>query len=418
MYRLLLRLILTSLIATAFFNASFATASAPAAAVESALDQQADQLFSDFQKAYPHADLTVLTHAKRAAVYRIKQMGVVTDLLKASGHAPATALIAAEILSTFVVAPIAASMGQPAIAGVAVTVPWGLVAGFGVFSYQRIKQRYKIARSLGLYSLRSLDRVRELVVGYDLKHRVSTVVYQSLANDLGSLEFDVLRKSVDQGKTKTPAIELSELETFVRSTPEGVSYLQQIYLERLDSPLYSTLLLRFISESDELTEKLVGLVSTRLTDVAAASERSSALRQHLINVGDVRLKVDREIRLAQKSRAALKKLVKAGTLSKAQADELKAHFKKEIARFSELRRELVNHEYVVLLKAKADLSDGASVDSLSVSKDRATELIALSQRSRAQTAPPPVDKSAPKPALFKRTERRAVLNALTCSSVF
>jgi hypothetical protein len=340
------------------------------------IDRQADLAFKEFQKTYPQAPIGFLKKTQREVVYRLKQMHVLTDVLKASGPAPATTLVAVEVLTTFVFAPLATAMGKPVIAGVMVTVPWGIVAGFGVFSYQMIKVRRALAKELGVNSLREFDRVRRAVVGYDIKNRVSSAIYQSLKGT--SVEFEILRKAVDPETTKTPSITIAELEAMVKSQPEGSAYLQTVYMDRLDSMYYSALLLRFVNSSPELTSELVATLSAR--EKAGPADQSAVLRKHLIATDDVQNQIEREIKKIQIEKVATKKRLKKGELTKEQAKEFKAHLASELKRLQDVRAQVTRAEYVILIGANAAMSSGdaSALDALVASKqadlrDLATE---------------------------------------------
>jgi hypothetical protein len=424
-------LVALSFVSTSFAANSYATTgrsiasvSAPLFAQETELvaeiDRQADVVFKKFvEDSDGRIPLSTLQKAQLEVVYRLKQMHVLTDILKASGPAPATTLLATEILSNFVLAPLATAFGKPAVAGVMITVPWGVVAGFGVFSFQLAKQRFLIARSLGRYSLRSLDKVRKLVVGYDIKYRVSSSIYQDLNQNV--TEFEILKKGLNLDSAKMPSLLVSELEGMVRSAPEGVDYLESIHMEKLDPSFYSALLLLFINDSEELTSKLVSLVRDR-SPLEKASEDPFSIRRHLMGVDDVQMQIDRSIKNLQIEKAGLKKRLKSGDVLEFEAARIKAHAVKEIVRLREVRDRLVRHEYSVLTAAELRLSAGESPASLTIEASRATELVSLALEAYVKPAKSAViDVGAARSTAAERV--RAVIRAvsaqpLTCSDLF
>lgn len=359
-------------------------------ALESEIDRQADVVFKEFiASVNSRVPLSALQIAKRAAIYKLKQMHVLTDILKAAGPAPATTILATELLTNFVLAPIATAFGRPVIAGVIFTVPWGLITGFGVFSYQMMRDRYTVARSIGVSSLRSLDQIRKLVVGYDLKYRVSSVIYQSLTAD--RVEFEVLRSAWNFDEAKVPTVTIAEFEAMVRQAPGGPEYLEQIYLEKLDPAFYAALLLRFTNESERLTSQLVQVVRARMPEVKDSSD-PLGLRRHLIEVDDIKKQLDREIRNYQTAKAGLKKLVKAGTLTAEVAAAKKSHASREIVRLRDVRNRVMRHEYAALLEARASLAANAGrassirASSLRVLASRESDLLSLA--TEASLKPP------------------------------
>lgn len=432
----LFRLFLSLFLVFSFGAASFAEPTGPtrslASVSESAplfarevelaseIDRQADVVFKKFvEESGTHVPLTTLQKAKRIAIYRLRQMNILTDILKAAGPAPATALLASEILTNFVLAPIATAFGKPAVAGVMITVPWGVIAGFGVFSVQVAKERFQIARSLGRFSLGSLDRLREIVIGYDVKHRVSSVIYQALNSEL--TEFEVLKKGWAFETAKQAGVLVSELEDIVKRDANGAAYLEAIYLEKLDPSFYSALLLRFINESESLTVELVSTVRSRMPAVTASTD-PLALRRHLIGIDDVKMQLDRDIRNLQKMKAALKKRFKSGEISEFQRARLKVEALAEISRLQRVRDRLVRHEYAVLVQAEGHAVNGLALTSLKIEAARSEELVQLALE--AHVRPPKSGIAAVGAARSAPSERiqavaRAVsARALLCQDLF
>jgi hypothetical protein len=390
----------------------------------SEIDRQADVVFTGFlASSGSRVPLSTLKKAQRAAVYRLKQMHVLTDILKSSGPAPATAMLATEILTNFVLAPIATAVGRPALAGIIVAGPWGLVTGFSVFAYQIAKQRLTVARSLGIWTLGPLDKLRKLVVGYDLKYRVSSVVYQSMMSDIGEVEFEVLRKGWAFDEAKMPGVLISELETIVSKSVDGPAYLQAIQFDKFDSTFYSALLLRFINENDDLTGNLLDLVRARIPEMTASNDALS-IRRHLLGVGDVKLQLTREIQNSQKATANLKKRVKDGEMTSQEAKALKAHSKDDVNRLHALRGELMRHEYAVLLEAQAMAVNGVSPESVLVSSARSEDLLKIALEAHVRPPKNAVIEAARTSTRLSTSEQvRAVVRAvsarpLVCQDLF
>ena len=111
--------------------------------------------------------------------------------------------------TNFVIAPMFAAKGHLVLASVSVAVPWGLIAATAAAGYQIVKDRLRLARDLGtsLRSLREADRIREIVLGYDVKYRVSTVMLEFVQNSFEqNIEFEVVSKM----KNAETAAKLSE----------------------------------------------------------------------------------------------------------------------------------------------------------------------------------------------------------------
>lgn len=415
--KLLVSLLLSlSLVTSAFAeNRTRSIASVPSsrdanlrvAELVSAIDRQADEVFRDFRSTHPDVPLSILKHVQREAAYRLKQMNVMTDILKASGPTIATSIVATEILTTFVLAPLAGAMGKPALAGVFLVAPWGLIAGAGTFAYEVLKIRVKIARRLGLRSLGSLDRFRADVVGYDLKNRVSSIIYENIEGDIGTVEFEVLRKSMNFEAAQTPAVTIAELEEFLKASSEGEAYLRKIYMEKLDPAFYSALLLRFIDESDELTDRLTALIRERGEAVVTGP---SAVRRHLLAAHDVQIAIDREIKALQIQHAGLKKRVKAGEITSHEAKAAKVRTGAELVRLRLLRRSLMHHEYTVLLDAVSNFAKGTAIEDLNPVPQRASDLVDIAAQIRTKPSET-VEAARPRPVTPS-------IGLLSCSALF
>ncbi|RYZ74392.1 MAG: hypothetical protein EOP05_09255 [Proteobacteria bacterium] len=343
----------------------------------SEIDAQADVVFKEFQKTYPKAPLSFLKKAQREIVYRLKQMHVLTDILKASGPAPATTLLAVEVLTTFVFAPLATAMGKPAVAGAMVVVPWGIAAGFGVFSYQMLKVRRNLAKELKVSSLKEFDQIRKVVVGYDIKNRISSAMYQSLKGN--TVEFEILRKAVSPATTKTPSITIAELEAMVTSQVEGAQYLQAIYMEKLDPMYYSALLLRFVNNNEGLTSQLVATLSAR---EKLGSDQSSSVRKYLMASDDIQNQIEREIKKIQLEKIATKKRVKAREMTKDEAKELKKHLASELTRIQAVRHQVTRAEYMLLIESKSALAEANQAALGALVTERQTQLNELAGEAR------------------------------------
>ena len=310
------------------------------------IDRQADAIFTELKRQQPDFSINSFQHAERAAVYQLRQLHVLTDILKATGPAPATALVATELLTNFVLAPLLAARGETAAAGIALTVPWGLVAAVGVASYDVMKMRFQIAHELGITSMSELDRIRKIVIGYDIRHRVSSAIYHSTLQEVArDKEFDILKSNIDADSAQIPFMSIRELETLIRSEPRGAVYLDQIYLEKVDSELYVALMLRYLDESPQLTEQLLTLLQAREPQV---TENSNRLRHHLIALDDLRKQIARDIKGIQEDLKDLKRAVKEKTVSAEFEKAEKRRFASATRSLQKAREFTARHEYALL----------------------------------------------------------------------
>ncbi|MEK7358704.1 MAG: hypothetical protein AAB250_19825, partial [Bdellovibrionota bacterium] len=330
------------------------------------IDRQAEVIFQEIKRQQPELPVTIVQKTQREAVYRLKQMHVLTDVLKAAGPTPAVALVAAEVLTTFILAPMFAAKGNVVMATLMVTVPWGIAAGAAAASYEMVKHRLKIARDLkaGFWSLHQADKIREIVLGYDVKYRISTVMFESMKESLAKdLEFEVVKKMKTAELARAPFVTVAELDALIRNTPEGALFLGRIYFERLDRELYSALMLRYLNDHPVLVEKLLELLESR---TPAVPIEAALLRKHLLAVDDLKKLIARDLMTIQIELKASKKKVKSGEMTKEAADQSKLYLKQEIKRLQVARGDVIRHEYALLLDAKSAFNekDFAAVDGI------------------------------------------------------
>jgi hypothetical protein len=366
------------------------------------IDRQADAVFEELKRQQPDLPITLLKKTQREAIYRLRQMHVITDVLKASGPKPAIALVAGEILTNFIIAPMFAAKGNLLMATASAAIPWGIMAAGAVAAYDMMKLRLKLAKDLNssLRGLREADKVREIVIGYDAKYRVSTVMFEMMKDSIATeLEFEVVKKMKAADATRTPFVTVGEIEALVKSTPEGSIYLQRIYFERLDKGLYTALMLRYLNDDAELAERLLELLKAR---APLLSVEAKALRDHLLGVDDLKKLIARDLRTIQAELKALKTKKKAGEMTEAQAAQAKVYLQGEIKRLQGARKDVVHHEYALLLDVKGSFHAGDVAAVESIAREYTPILAELEVSSRhvplnVATLAPPSKASVPAP---------------------
>lgn len=390
---------------TSLFTHSMTAVAAPSPQEEQLvheIDRQADAIFDELKRQQPDFEITFLKKTQREAVYRLRQMQVLSDVLKASGPKPAIALVAGEILTNFIIAPMFAAKGNFVMATASAAIPWGLLAASAVASYDMMKHRLKLAKDLNsdLRSLRQADKIREAVLGYDVKYRVSTAMFEMMKGELSTeVEFEVVRKMRNADATHTPFITVGEIEALVKSTPEGAVFLQRIYFEKLDKGLYTALMLRYVSEDANLAERLLDVLKARQP---VLSVEVPALRNHLLAVDDLKKLIARDLRTIQAELKALKKKKKDGAMTEAEVVRAKTYLQSEIKRLQAARRDVVHHEYALLLDVKSSYQEREHSTVQTIARVYTPVLADLETSSRhvplnLATLEPPAKSSVPAP---------------------
>jgi hypothetical protein len=325
------------------------------------INRQADLVFARLALEPGAPNYGPIKHIQRAATYRLKQMHVLTDIMKAAGPSPAIAIVATEVVTDFILAPVFMAIGRPVLAGAMVVIPWGMVAGAGVMAYQVTKLRRAISSELGGVSLSELDRIRKVITGYDLKHRVSSVIFKAaseeMSEDKKTFEIEVLKKL--NGSPSRSHVTVSELVNLVQSRPGGKEFLGRIYFERLDQALYAELLLRTINEDPVLLTQFLSLLKAR--DISEA-DRFPELRRLLLIIDDLRDQVDRQLKQTQLEKSLLKKALKLKKLNRDEFKQGKDFLNSEFARMSDVRLSIIREEYRLLLLVKNADQDRVEID--------------------------------------------------------
>lgn len=383
-------------------------------AVASEVERLAEELFRLIREKQPTPAGTLLEKAHREAFYQFKRLRVLGDIVKTFGPAPAASAVAVEVIANLVIAPALIATGNPAAAGVVVAGPWGSLLAVGVAGIQVWYDRYKIARDLNVRSLRELDRLRKVIVGYDIKNRISSAVYEATSIELQKdASFEILKKIVPPESAFKPFVTLKELETILRTTPEGSLFLQQVYMQRLHTDFYSFLILRFVAEHPSLSERVADVVSSRSPQI---QNLSPEVRQHLIEVDELRKRIAFNLRVLQEDTKKLNGRVKAGELTAENSKILKAHFRSEGKRLQKLRKEIVRHEYGVLLAAQPilEMTDTAALERVVHEFDPALRNLERSTKVAVAPALAAVSTQA-RPS---QNTRALQPRALTCRSLF
>ncbi len=312
----------------------------------SEIDEQADAIFNDFKATNPKAPIGFLKKTKNQIVFRLKQMGVLADYLKASGKAPALTMLAGMIVVDCVVVPILAVTGHPVAAGVVYSVPWGSFAGAGVFTYLALKTRRQIARELDVPSLKDADQLRKMLLGYNVKHRVLEAAVTSI--DGSAHEFEVLRNALKPEFLTNSTASINELEALVLSHTEGRPYLDTVFMQKLHPALYAQLLLRFITSHEELVSKLIENLESRPARVF--SFENAQARETLTIAADLRDQIQRETnKIAHLKSDLMKKRLRSGDILGSKTKSLALHLNSEFDRLQEIRREAALAEYSLLI---------------------------------------------------------------------
>lgn len=334
------------------------------------IDVQADAIFNDFKATHPKAPLGFLKKTKNQIVFRLKQMGVLADYLKASGKAPALTMLAGMIVVDCVIVPILAVTGHPVAAGVVYSVPWGSFAGAGVFAYLALKTRRQIARELNVPSLKDADQLRKMLLGYNVKHRVLETILTSI--DGRAREFEVLRTTLKRELLTNSTVSIEELEGLVLSHAEGKPYLDTVFMQKLHPALYAQLLLRFITSHEELVSKFVESLESRPARIL--SIENAQARETISIAADLRDQIQRETnKIAHLKSDLMKKRLRSGDVLGSKTKSLAVHLNSEFDRLQEIRREAALAEYSLLVSLS--LKSSSSLETKIESSDRTRGLV-------------------------------------------
>lgn len=315
-------------------------------ALVSEIHRIADKAFAEIKAKDPHAKVTQLKKVERAAIHRLKETKKLVELARSLNPKIGISVVATEVVVTVLGFGLI-STGQVIAGTVVLNFPSAPLLLSVMVAYEIQKIKWQIGRELKT-SVRELENIRKEVIGYNTKHKITTLILQD--GDV-QRELELVTKPIKNGSQVSEMITLNEVEKIVSRTADGESFLAHAYHQRGNKEVYASLLLQYLNDSPETLAILLEVLSQQRSKVTV-SQKSSELRSHLMELSDIQKHIDRELKGARKEISATKKKVKRSEISKAEGAEIRAHLKSELLRLSEVRIQSFRHQYSLLLSAK------------------------------------------------------------------
>lgn len=259
------------------------------------LEAECDRFLREIMDNFPAEEQAGWQKIKNAVLLKFKEISKAQEILKTYGKTIAMSTLVGETLSTFILPPILFSMGMPTLAGLFAVTPVGPLSGAALLYYKLSGPRKRLAKELKLESLSSLRALQSDLLGYEMKDRITTVLYQNVQNAMDQVfEIDIVQKYRSRMRHEfSTVISLNELENIVRSQgTRGAAYLSAIFLDKADKPLYTLKLMRFINLHPDLTHQMAALLHLKTSATLKTDLHQIELRKRLIKIDDFKKTIE------------------------------------------------------------------------------------------------------------------------------
>lgn len=364
-------------------------------ALQSEIEKIADRVFAEAKLKHPDINhlmqvrQAVLTRAEKAKKHFVKVLRIVHPTV-------GVAIVAVEIFVTAGLVPWSFANGHYVL-GTFFTFFPTLPAMLGaVLAYEAQKIRWQISRELGV-RLGEFDKIRKSIVGYNLKNKITSIVY----DDNGRVrELELVKRLVSVGEGYPSVVSVREITELLKETERGREFLEDIAHERSHKEVYSQLLVRFLNENPETLNRLLTSIErplaerqsrfervrTRLSEMIFGQRQIHAndfpeLRDHLVKISDIQKHIQLESQRARAEVASAKQRLKNGEISREAFEALKEQMKSERQRLYEMKVQSFRHQYRLLVSAKNAVESGNRSEVISVVDRFANEISELREKS-------------------------------------
>ena len=306
------------------------------------LEKEVDLSFSQIQSEIPDIEPSALSRIRMAMILKFRQLVDIKPILKSYGKTVGITVIAAGFASDIITLTLLA-LGKPFLAGLSVAAPISPLAGAAVVWWKYSVSDHNIAKELNLKSLKQLKQLRQELLGYDIKNRVGTILYETAqAEAKQALKIDVLTRINQYSQFKDGMfISFADLENIIRIDKKGASFLNMIYADQSRPSFYFIELLRFIQSKPELTEQCSHLLKERLKINTETDGAPITGNLRLFN--DLQKKIDSEIKILLGRLTALKS--RSFKIDREPRQKIKQQINGAIAQLNELQEMRKRAEY-------------------------------------------------------------------------
>lgn len=280
-----------------------------------AVDEHTDEVLKHLSLFQPAVPMSKWLKMKNVAILALKHTQGLHDLVKASGPKVLKVTAATEVVTTGLGLALAGA-GMPTV-GMVFGLPWGFVAGLGTIGYEMMKLNRQVAKELGLSSLKELNILKEGVLGFEMKSRLSARIYKAVVNEVDhELEVQILSKAREGKSLSTqPAVTVLELEEIIRlkGGSVGANFLSFAMAKKAEQKEYASLLLAYIYENENLEESFMNFMNDRITknlEKNPGHPAMSQLRRLLLDMDNSRKAAEQDMHSLLAQRNELKKTAK------------------------------------------------------------------------------------------------------------
>ncbi len=308
---------------------------------------EADAFYEDFKTQIPQVKKSQWSSTMNFVVLKLRQGREFKTVIKRYAKTSVFPLLVTSVLTSVVIPAFSAwyqtSFGVnptlTAITGLIIAFPFTPFVIAGSVWMKRRTFSKQMKQELGIETLDDLHRLREEVLGFDLRTRLLSASFDSLEENAARVfELEVLSRR--NGVIPSPGtVTVGELEELIRNSgARGRAYLEATYLKQANKALYPQLLLLFIQEDAELGGRL-----SRRLNISTAGRSSSAQRAFLVSLQEALQEIATHDRLLDRAARALKP-----KLNDRERPALKAFGKAFVRSSSELEWQIHRQELAYL----------------------------------------------------------------------
>ncbi len=305
------------------------------------IDAVAEATYAEFRSHNPHVDHSQIEVVFNRMVYAYKKSKVWAQL--ANEYGGKKAIILRFVINTFsnwVAAPFFQFVvHSPLAAQLAFFFPFGSMFAGGYIYYRVTSRHFNLSRKFGRYYdgpylIRSdfdgdwedLTKLRQQLLGYDAKYRVTSFVMSEASDEIEKqFGIEVVTKLNSIESIKVPLVTVADMESIVRQSLDGANFLESIYPERAQAIVYVAQLQNYINHDRRLQEELV--MKARANQFTLKNQRvfdeSMNHRKFLMAVADLR----QEVRMMEMDFLRFAKQAKK--IAKTESDKEQALFYKK-----------------------------------------------------------------------------------------
>jgi hypothetical protein len=337
------------------------------------LHLQSDAFYEEFKVHMPHMSRSQWRESMNYAALKMQQVSEFRGALKRSARIAALPLFVTFLLTSVLIPgtnlwyqnQFGDSPTLDWIVGAIIAFPFGPFVIGGALYFRHRSFGRQMRDVLGMDSLDSLVKLRDELLGFDLRTRLLSSSFDAIDEAQTTRRMDLEILSRRNGRAPAPGtVTVAELEELVRSTGDrGAAYLDATYVKQAKRVVYPQLLLAYIQDDASLTARLSRRLRASIDALPAG--RAAQSRAFLVSIQQALQELDAQDESLARASGALKP-----KLDRQERGLLKTFVKNHITSSADFNWQILSQELSYLHA----LSKGQDPDILHLSRTLDNEL--------------------------------------------